>query len=173
MRTKLRPKIAVQPTCAGEEGFWQAAPGFSCEPQSASLLRGHKSGMHPEQSTYVVLCVWGKFQIQNNQPSVVCLGKVTQILQLGKSRPSRGKRLNLELLFCCLFVAVVFFFLPKKPGCSLISGGDVNQERVDSEEEHEVATSQVLEAFKQQKLHLNKIFRIANFSETPQPATLS
>ena len=28
-----------------------SAPGFSCEPQSASLLRGHKSGMHPEQST--------------------------------------------------------------------------------------------------------------------------
>ena len=58
----------------------------------------------------------------------------------------------------CLFVAVVFFFFPKQPGCSLLSGGDVNQERVDSEEEHEVATSQVLEAFKQQKLHLNKIF---------------
>ena len=58
--------------------------------------------------------------IENNQPCVVCLGKVTQILQLGKSRPRqrvgsdeiRGKMLNLELRIC-LFVSVVCFLLPK------------------------------------------------------------
>ena len=58
--------------------------------------------------------------IQNNQPCVVCLGKVTQILQLRKSRPRqrvgsdeiRGKMLNLELRIC-LFVSVVCFLLPK------------------------------------------------------------
>ena len=47
--------------------------------------------------------------------------------------------------------------LPKTPGCSFINGGDVNEEGVDSKEEDKVTTSEVLEAFKQQKFHLKKI----------------
>lgn len=41
-----------------------------------------------------------------------------------------------------------------QPGCSFLSGGCVNKEGVDAKEEDKVASSQVLEALKQQVLHL-------------------
>ena len=45
----------------------------------------------------------------------------------------------------------------KAPGCSFLSGGCVNKEGVDAKEEDKVASSQVLEALKQQVLHLDKL----------------
>ena len=51
----------------------------------------------------------------------------------------------------------------RSPGCSLIGVGHVNKERVDAEEKDEVSTSQVLEAFKQQKFHLEKIRQCCSF----------
>ena len=45
----------------------------------------------------------------------------------------------------------------RSPGCSLIGVGHINKERVDAKEKDEVATSEVLEAFKQQEFHLKKI----------------
>ena len=45
----------------------------------------------------------------------------------------------------------------KAPGCPFLSGGCVNKEGVDAKEEDKVASSQVLEALKQQVLHLDKL----------------